>query len=95
MSVSITLPEQTCPHCAKTFTPALPSRPDVPTAEQPTITLTVAKFGMIMGLLRQLADKCRRDGFITEYVGDQKAATVTLSVAMPQPKALPDDAHLP
>ncbi|SDD59307.1 hypothetical protein SAMN04488581_2617 [Mycolicibacterium neoaurum] len=59
------------------------------------MSLPVAKFGMTALLLKQLADKSRRDGFHAHFTEDRATQSVTLTIAIPEMRALTDDATLP
>lgn len=95
----MTLPHITCPSCAHSFEPELPEKPATPPEweqQQPTTPAIAARIMLTQGMLANLRDSLARQfGFVTQLTTHQDARTWTLTVSVPEPKALPDDATLP
>lgn len=95
----MTLPHITCPSCAHSFEPPLPEKPATPAEwdeQAPTTPAIAARIMLTQGMLANLRDSLARQfGFVTDLATQQTSRTWTLTVTVPEPRALPDDAHLP
>lgn len=90
----MSMPEIACPDCGHHFNP-LPPKPETPpemTGQEPMLSTPAARTMVVDGLLKRLADSLRRSfGFVTDVKVDQRTRTWTLSVSVPEQRAITDD----